>query len=158
ERLGRERSQLHCLDAQEREKHHSQQQNAMAETRDLRFPIGPARIPDRDFNRFEPELGGAEYQIKVAERIEISEVIAAGLDAQIIGTAERFGSAQSVGEPLRKQPAEQERENLVGDKIEKLHGLLFHWVDQPRSVDEFALAGGDGVKEFRKLLRRHRKV
>src|ERR1700730_5265058 len=98
----------HRLDAHECEKHHPQQHEAVPEPGDLRLAIGAARIADRDLDGFQAELRGAEDEVEIAEGIELPEIAAAALEAQIVAAAYRLGPAQRVGEALRQEPAEQQ--------------------------------------------------
>ena len=77
------------LDAQEREEDHAQQHEAVAEARDLGLAIGAAGIADRHLDDLEAELRGAENQVEIAERIEVAEIAAAGLEPCIVGAAQR---------------------------------------------------------------------
>src|SRR5262249_24876426 len=137
----------HRLDAHECEQHHAQQYESVTEAGNLGLAVGAAGVADRNLDRLEAELGGAEDQIEIAERIEIAEIAATGLEARIVGAGQRLGAAQRIGEPLREQPGEQQREALVGDEVEKTHGLVFHRIDQARAVDELALAGANRIPE-----------
>src|ERR1700730_10043149 len=141
----------HRLDTHECEKHHPQQHEAVPEPGDLGLPVGATGVADGDLDRLEAELRDAEDELEIPEWIEIPEIAAAGLEPRIIRTAHGFGSAQSIGEALREQPSEQQGENFVGDKMENPNRLHLQRVDQPRAVDEFALAGPDRVPEFRHL-------
>src|SRR6185437_14565571 len=91
----------------------------MAKARNLGLAIGPTGVPDRHFDDFQGQLRGAEDQIEIAERIEIAEIAASGLEPLVVGAPQHFGAAQRVGETLSEQPAEGVREQLVGDEIEK---------------------------------------
>src|SRR5262249_30150998 len=96
----------HRLDAHEREQHHAQQHEAVTETGDLSLTIGAAGIADGDLHRLEAELGSAEDQLEIPERIEVSEITARGLDPGVVGAPQRLGAAQRVGEALGQQPSE----------------------------------------------------
>src|SRR5262245_27690568 len=148
----------HRLDAHEREQHHAQQHEAVTETRDLGLAVGAAGIADRNLDGLEAELGSAEDQLEVPERIEISEITARGLDPRIVGAPQRLGAAECVGEALRQQPGKEQREGLVGDEVEDAHRLLLHRINETRAVDELALARANRVPELRQLLRRHGEI
>src|SRR5215471_246935 len=103
----------HRLDAHEREQHHAKQHEAVAETGDLGLAVGAAGIADGNLDRLEAELGSAEDQLEVPERIEVTEITAGGLDPRVVGAPQRLGAAQRVGEALRQQPGKEQREGLV---------------------------------------------
>lgn len=95
------------LDLEKREDHHSQQHHAMPKARNLSFTIGPSRIADRQIDRLEIELRGAEDEVEIAERIKIAEVGLAIPKPVVIRTAHHFGAAQGVRVALVQQPGEQ---------------------------------------------------
>ncbi len=130
----------------------------MTETGDLGLAVGAAGVADGNLDRLEAELGSAEDQLEIPERIELPEITASGLDPRIVAAAHRLGAAQRVGEALRQQPGEKQREGLVGDEIEEAHRLLLHRIYETGAVDELALAGADRVPKLRQLLRRHGEI
>ena len=76
----------------------------MSEARYLRAAICSLGVADRYFNHFQIELGGAEDQIEISERVEISEIGAVSCDIEIVRLGQHFGTAQRVGETLVEEP------------------------------------------------------
>jgi hypothetical protein len=72
----------------------------VAETRNLRFSIGAVGKTDGDLDDFETQPGCTEDEIKIAERIEVAEMIACVLDAAIVGAVKNLDAAQRIGEAL----------------------------------------------------------
>src|SRR5439155_3597528 len=124
---------------------HSKEQESMLESLVFRLPIGPVSIADRHFHDFQILLGRAEQEIEVAKRIEVAEVVSAGLDLLVVSLEQGLRPAEGVAETLLQQPGENLAEHLVADQVEKPHGLPFHWIDHAASVDELAVAVGDRV-------------
>src|SRR3954452_22789234 len=73
------------LESPVRDRHHAEQQKGIGKAGDLRGAVGPGRIADRYLHDLQVELGGAEQQIKVAERVELTEVRPIGGDPLVIG-------------------------------------------------------------------------
>src|SRR4029079_14617031 len=115
----------------------------MAKPGDLRLSVAAVRVRYVNFDDLERQLGGAENEIEIAERIEPPEIAAPRFEPLVLGPADRFGPAQCRGDALRQQPAKQQGEQLVGDEVETSHGLPLHRIDQARAVDELAFAGGN---------------
>ena len=77
-----------------RSKHtHTQQQQSVTETADLRGAVFAVFVPDDDFGNLKIQFGGAEQQIEIAEGIEIAEIISVFLDGLIVGPIKRLGAA-----------------------------------------------------------------
>src|SRR5262249_39770840 len=92
----------HRLAAHEPEQHHAQQHEAVTETGDLGLAVGAAGIADRNLDGLEAELGSAEDQLEIPERIEVAEITALSLDPRVVGAPQRLGAAQGVGDALRQ--------------------------------------------------------
>src|SRR5262249_34244427 len=72
------------VDAHECKQHDAQQHEAVPEARDLRLAVSAADIADGDLDRLERKLRSAEDQLEVAERVEVAEIAARGLDPRIV--------------------------------------------------------------------------
>src|SRR5689334_1118466 len=96
---------------------------------------------DRRLDNFEILFCRAEDQIKVTERIEVSEIAALPRQHLVILAQKNLGAAQRVGEAGVDEVAEKIGKEAVGDEIERTHRLVFHRVDKASAVDEFGLAG-----------------
>src|SRR5260370_16221501 len=69
----------HRLEPEESENGHLEQQPAVGKPPDVRGPVIPFLVMDRDLQDLEVELGGPEEEVEVAERIEVAEIPAARL-------------------------------------------------------------------------------
>src|ERR1700677_568788 len=98
--------------------------------------VGSLMIPHGHIDQLEVELGRAEDEVEVAERIEVAEVEAVGSDRVVVGPAQHLGPAQGVLDVLSQQPGKGYAEKLVTQKIQKAHRLLLHRVDEADPVDE----------------------
>src|ERR1051326_1725532 len=121
-----------------RERAHAYQEKAVSPALNVRGSVGTFPVADRHLDDLETELGGAEQQIEVTERIEITEVAPIGGDALVLGAWQHLGAAQRVLDRLSEQPGERHAEELVPEEIEEPHRLLLHRVDEPHAVHEFA--------------------
>src|SRR5450759_2388837 len=115
-------------------------------------------VANGDFDDLEVQLRGTENQIEISEGIKLAEIGTVGDDLLVVPAAQNLGSAKGVRESLIEQPAEEPRESLVGEQIQESHCLVLHRVDKPRAVDEFSLAGCQGVIELGQRLWRHCQV
>ena len=62
---------------------------------------------------------------------------------------QRLRAAQGVLDRLVEQPREDEREELVPEDVEEPHRAGLEPVDEPRPVDEFAVAADERLVEAR---------
>jgi hypothetical protein len=77
----------HRLDAEESERQHAHQHEAVPKPRDLGLAEGAVGIADGNFDGLEAEPRRAEDQLEITERIELPEITAAGLNPHIVGAA-----------------------------------------------------------------------
>src|SRR5438445_3134673 len=110
---------------------HPYQQPAVAPALDVRRPVGTLAVTDRHLDDLQSELGCAEEQIEVAERIEVTEVAPIGGDSLIFAARQNLGAAQRVFDRLSHQPRESQAEELVTDQVQGAHRLLLHRIDEP---------------------------
>src|SRR2546427_6100046 len=75
------RGSSHRLEPEESENGHLEQQPAVGKPPDVRGPVIPFVVMDRDLQDLEVELGGPEEEVEVAERIEVAEIPAVCFDA-----------------------------------------------------------------------------
>ena len=120
----------------------------------IRISVNPFAIMDWDFDNLQPHPRSTKNQIEIAERIEVAKEGAISGQPAIVRTANHLGAAQRVSEPLAKYKGESHREEFVAKKVEEAHRLLFHGVDQPRAIDEFAFLRAIDAVESNELLRR----
>ena len=66
---------------------HAQQQPAVPEARDVGFAVFARGVADRHFGGLQVELGGAEDQVEIAERIELAEIGAVARDLVVVASA-----------------------------------------------------------------------
>src|SRR3984893_10389054 len=130
----------------------------MAPALDVSLTVSSLMIAHRNVDNLEVELGGAENQVEVAERIEVAEVGAVGGDGLVVGSAQHLGPAKRVLDVLAEQPGKSNAEELVAEEIQKTHRLLVHRVDKPHTVDEFAAARTQRAIKARQILGRNRQV
>src|ERR1700731_5361017 len=129
----------------------------MAPSLDVSLTPGSLMIARRHVDHLEVELGGSENQVEVTERIEVTEVGAVGGDGLVVGPAQHLGPAKRVLDVLAEQPGKSHAEELVAEEIQKAHRLLFHRVDKPHTVDEFAAARTQRAIKARQILGRTRQ-
>ena len=82
--------------------------------------VGALAVADRQVDDLQVQLGGAEEQVEVAERIEVAEVGAVGGDALVVGLAQSTLVPQSVS--LIGWPSSQEKarlKNLLPSRLRK---------------------------------------
>src|SRR5580700_9439216 len=72
-----------CLDAEKCKRNHSQQQQAVPETGNLRFAVRSVCVADRYFHDLKAQLGRSENEIEIAEWVEITEIETPRFDSQI---------------------------------------------------------------------------
>ncbi len=112
-------------------------------------PRQPAPVAYWHLDDRYPQAGRAEKQVEIAERVEVAEMLAPGLDLCVVRFEQHLRTAQRVTDRLFQKPREKLAEEPVADIVHELHGPLFHRVHEPRPIDETSLAGGDGPKEPR---------
>src|SRR5512138_3758813 len=108
----------------------------MFPARDVRGAVGPLAVTDWQVDDLAVELGSAEDQIIITEWVEVAEVGAVGSDPLIILFPENLCAAERILDRLPKQPGERHTEKFVAQEVERLHGFLFHGIDQADPVDE----------------------
>src|SRR6185295_20079494 len=101
-----------------------QQQPAVPPALDVGLAVGARLIPNRQINDAEVEFGGAEQQVEITERIEITEVGAVAGNRLVIRTEENLRSAQRILDRLPEKPTERSAKKLVRHHVEEAHGLL----------------------------------
>src|SRR3989442_15657929 len=74
----------HRLEREESENGHLEPQPAVGKPPDVRGPVIPFVVMDRELQDLEVELGGPEEEVEVAERIEVAEIPAVCFDAAVI--------------------------------------------------------------------------
>ena len=133
---------------------HLEQQPAVSEAADICRPVRSCVICHRHFDDLEVLLYRSENKVKVPKGVEITEIRTVGRYQLIVFPAYHFRAAKRVSESLAQQPAKQRTEKLVSKMIDKTHCLLFHWIDEPRAVNELAFTVAQRPEEFRQIFRR----
>ena len=72
----------------------------MAKRGDLRSAIGAVGITSGTSMNLKAQPRYTEDGIKIVERIEVAEITARVLEAEIVGTVKNLGAAQRIGETL----------------------------------------------------------
>jgi hypothetical protein len=70
----------------------------VAKTGDLRFAIGAVGITNGNLDDFEAQPRCTEDGIKIGERIEVAEITACVLDAEIVGAVKLCGTKVLLGQ------------------------------------------------------------
>jgi hypothetical protein len=65
----------------------------MAKTADVRRPVRPRAVPNRNIPHSESENRGREKQLKIPERIEIAEMLPPGNHPLVIVAGQKLRSA-----------------------------------------------------------------
>src|SRR6266480_4763446 len=99
------------------ERHHAQEQPAVAPTLDVGLTVGSGLITNGQIRNAQVEFRGTEEEVEIAERIEVAKVSAVAGDGIVVGTEQNLGSAKRVFDRLPQQPAEGEAEKLVGHHV-----------------------------------------
>ena len=79
----------------------------MTKPGNLGLAIGAPGITNRNLDNFEAQFGRAKDEVKIAERIEISKMMASGFEPDVVRAAQNLGTAQSIGKALPEQPSEK---------------------------------------------------
>src|SRR5437879_3776285 len=103
----------HRLEPEESENGHLEQQPAVGKPPDVRGPVIPFQVMDRDLQDLEVELGGPEEEVEVAERIEVAEIPAISFDAAVILAPEHLGAAERVIHPLVVHAGDRRAEWII---------------------------------------------
>jgi hypothetical protein len=89
----------------------------MSKTADLRAPISPFTIPDRDFYNLQIKLSGSEEQIEISKRIEISKIFPSSDYFLVIFLPEDFGTSQGISNTLLQQICKCPAEKFVAKEV-----------------------------------------
>src|SRR5690348_12259636 len=116
---------------------HSQKQQAVPEAADVGRTVGAFAVADGEVEDFEIHLGRAEEKIEIAEGVEVAEIGSIGGQLFVITLTQDLRAAKSVLHTLPEQAREGPAEEFVPGQVEQSHRVLFHWVDQAHTVDEF---------------------
>ena len=76
----------------------------MAPAIDVRASVGSFAITNGHLNDFQVQLGSAEQQIKIAERIKVAEIRSIRHQLVVITLANGLRSAKRVPDGLTQQP------------------------------------------------------
>ena len=85
---------------------HSQQEPAVGKTADVGGAVGALPVADGDLNDLAVQLGGAEQQIEIAERIQASEIAPPRLNPAVVAAPQHLDPAQRVLHRLAQQIAQ----------------------------------------------------
>ena len=111
----------------------------MAESLDLGFARSSRQITHGNIHDSQPQYGRGKQQLKIAEGIEVSEILAPRNHALVVGACQQFCSAKGIADAQVENATQHFREENISQAIQETHGFDFHGVHQARSVDEVAL-------------------
>src|SRR5438445_454676 len=124
--------------------------------RDTTFTASP--VAHRDVPDPHLQASGADQQVEVAERVELSEKGTIRDQGLVVLLEQRLGAAQSVLDGLTQEPAESDAEKPVAHQVGETHRLVLHGIDQPAAVGEVNQPIREREEELRQILGRHREV
>ncbi len=130
----------------------------MTKALDIGGPVGPLTIAHRDIPDFEVELVGSEKEIEITKGIEITKVATVRREGLVIRACQNLRATERVFDMLAKQPGEEDAEKFVRAKVQKLHGLLLHRIDEAAAIGKIAMAMGNGFVKFRQILGGHCEI
>ena len=142
----------------EAEPGHFQEDEAVAEARNVGFSVGAVPVADRDVADFQVEEGRAEEQVEIAEGIEVAELLYTNQQSLIIRLEKHFCAAKAVLDRLAQYGGQGDGEKLVAHEIQETHCLFFHGVNQSAAVGELCASAGNGVEKLGQIFRRRREV
>src|SRR6266480_9199 len=130
----------------------------MAKSLDIGFAVRARQVADRYVDDSQAQNGGRVEQLKIAERIEVAEIAPPRHHAPVIETRNEFRPAERIADANIQNPAERFCEENISQPVEKAHGVPFHRVHQPRTVNEIAEALAIGFVEAPQHFGRHGQV
>src|SRR5262249_10062643 len=137
---------------------HSQQLGPVSKAANFGFSVRPSAVADRQLDDLEILLGRAKQQIEVPEGVEVAEETAALGNLLVIPSKENLRATERVFEWLPQNRRQRDTKQLVGNRVQEAHRLVFHRIHQAGAVDELSSTLGDGGVEPWQLLRRNGEI
>ncbi len=110
----------------------------MSKSLDIGFTVGTRQVSDGDVHNPQSQNRGRVEQLKIAERVEVSEIAPPRHHALVIVARNQFRAAKRIANANPQYPAEHFREENIAQPVKKAHGVPFHGVNQPRAIYKIA--------------------
>src|SRR5258708_8281147 len=130
----------------------------MAKALDVGFAVRTREVANGNVDNSQSQNCGRVEQLKITERIEVAKIAPPRRHALVVAALDKFCPAQRITDANIQNPAEHFREENIPQPVEKAHGIAFHRVNQPRTVDEIAEALTIGCVEAPEHFGRHGQI
>src|SRR5260370_5189177 len=123
------------LDAHESNPGHLQKQQSVAKTLDIGFAVCARQVANGNVDNSKSQNSGRVEQLKITERIEVAEITPPSDHALVVAALDEFRPAQRIADAHIQNAAKHFRKENISQPVEKAHGIAFHRVNQPVTVD-----------------------